>query len=126
MFYTYRRSTLTKKLPLSFRQLKEYINSQRHFNLERNDISMQNKTFNNKYYLIDKNWLEKWKESINFKKFYEHVQNRFVTDEDYKLFIQCVPGGDNLKFFLNNSDVYYSNGNIKYESKFIIVNKKCY
>ena len=122
--FTYRQSTSGPSL--KFRQLKEYINSQRQFFLDRNDISKQNKVIHNKYYLIDENWVKQWKESINFEKFYELFQNRFVTEDDYSLFIEHMPKSRSNNLLLNNSEVYDNKGEIKYLSNFIIVSSKCY
>ena len=122
--FSYRQSTSGPSL--KFRQLKEYINSQRQFFLDRNDISKQNKVIHNKYYLIDENWVKQWKESINFEKFYEIFQNRFVTEDDYSLFIEHMPKSRSNNLLLNNSEVYDNKGEIKYLSNFIIVSSKCY
>ena len=113
---------------LEFRQLKEYYNFQRKFRATRKDENMIGKVFQNDYYLIDKRWLDKWKECVGYNDFLKANINRELEDKDYDLFIKLLP--KNIKeirhFPLDNSNIYFKNGDINPLSEFIIINKQCH
>ena len=119
--------TNQKPFQLEFKQIKEYYNFQRKFKSDKdNSIKNQNPS-PQKYYLIDKNWLNQWKEFVGFKKFCKMVSKREVTDNDYNIFIECLPKDkkENKLSPLDNSKVY-NNGEINPLAEFMIINKESY
>ena len=121
--------TNQKPFQLEFKQIKEYYNFQRKFKSDK-DNSIKNQNQNpspQKYYLIDKNWLNQWKEFVGFKKFCKMVSKRDVTDNDYNIFIECLPKEkkENKLSPLDNSKVYV-NGEINPLAEFMIINKESY
>ena len=84
--------------------------------------------FQNDYYLIDKNWLNKWKEYVGYNDIIKLNLNRDINDNDYDLFKKFLP--KNMKeirlFPLDNSNIYLNNGEINPFSEFIIINKECH
>ena len=60
-FYPIQNILLNEKpFFLEFRQLKEYYNFRKKFKADKKDKSKRGKIIENEYYLIDKNWLNKW------------------------------------------------------------------
>ena len=92
------------------------------------DEKMVGQMFQNDYYLIDKNWLNKWKECVGYKEFNKLKLNRDIDDDDYDTFIKYLP--KNIKdirlFPLDNSNIYLNNEEINPLSEFIIINKACH
>ena len=117
-----------KKYFLEFRQLKEYYNFHRKFKANMTDEKMIGKIFQNDYYLIDKNWLNKWKECVGYNDISQIKKDRDIDDDDYELFIKLLP--KNIKdirlFPLDNSNIYSNNEDINPLSEFIIINKACH
>ena len=125
-FYNY--FSKDKPFELEFRQLKEYFNFRRKFKLEKFDTSKYDITIQNEYYLIDKNWLNKWKEFVGYNKISNLNINRDFEDEDYdKFFIQNLPKNINeIKLLaLDNSNIYNKRGEINPLAEFVFINKKC-
>ena len=117
-----------KPFQLEFRQLKEYFNFRRRFKTDKIDTNKQGITFPQDYYLIDKNWLNKWKEFVGYNNFVSFDFNREVKDSDYNTFIKnCLPANKNeIKLSpLDNSNIYNSQGEINPLAEFIIIDKKC-
>ena len=117
-----------KPFQLEFRQLKEYFNFRRRFKTDKIDTNKQGITFPRDYSLIDKNWLNKWKESVGYNNFVSFDFNREVKDSDYNTFINnCLPANKNeIKLSpLDNSNIYNSQGEINPLAEFIIIDKKC-
>ena len=110
-----------------FRRLKEYYNFKKRFEKDRNNIIKQNISKDG-YYLIDKNWLNKWKEYIGYNKFISLKINREINNDDYNTFRACLP--ENIKNNnlppLDNSKVYNNNGQINPEAEFVIINETSY
>ena len=114
---------------LEFMQLKEYYNFRRKFKLDMKDETQQGKYNTDDYYLIDKIWIKKWKEYVNFKIFHELNINRYLEDNDYNNFINVgfihyKP--ENKLYPLDNSNIYLKNGDINSLASFEIINKKCH
>jgi len=113
---------------LEFRQLKGYFNFHRKFKANKADERIIGKVFQNDYYLIDKNWLNKWKEYVGYNDIIKLNLNRDINDNDYDLFKKFLP--KNIKeirlFPLDNSNIYLNNGEINPFSEFIIINKECH
>ena len=112
---------------LEFQQLKEYYNFQRRLKKDNIDINKQNKWIRNEYYLIDKNWLNKWKEFVNYDYFNKKHLNRDLNENDYTEFEKCISKNkkDLILSPLDNSDIYLKNGEINLMADFIIIDKKC-
>ena len=112
---------------LEFRQLKEYFNFQRRFRSDKKDKNKQNKWINNEYYLIDKNWLNKWKDFVNYNFFDLMKINCDINDNDYNNFIQNLSLNKKGPFLppLDNSNIYMSNEEINPIAEFIVIDKKC-
>ena len=112
---------------LEFQQLKEYYNFQRRLKKDKIDINKQNKWIRNEYYLIDKNWLNKWKEFVKYEDFNKKDLNRDMNDNDYTEFKDCISENkkDLILSPLDNSDIYLKNGEINLMADFIIIDKKC-
>ena len=127
--YPFQNYIVSKDKPFQseFRQLKEYFNFRRKFKKDRNDKSKQNQIIQNEYYLIDKNWLNKWKELVKYNEFSAFNINRDVNDNDYNIFETNLPSNINeLKLSpLDNSNIYNDKGVINPLAEFIIIDKKC-
>ena len=127
--YPFQNYIVSKDKPfqLEFRQLKEYFNFRRKFKLERVEPSKQNQIIQNEYYLIDKNWLNKWKELVKYNEFSAFNINRDANDNDYNIFKTNLPRNINeLKLSpLDNSNIYNDKGEINPLAEFIIIDKKC-
>ena len=117
--------TNDKPFLLEFRQLKEYFNFRRQFKIDRHN--KLNNWIQGEYYLIDRNWLNKWKEFVNYKIFSSYNLNRDIDDNDYYKFIDLINNNKQEKklFSLDNSNIYNNNGEINPFAEFIIINKKC-
>ena len=127
--YPFQNYIVSKDKPfqLEFRQLKEYFNFRRKFKKDRNDKSKHNQIIPNEYYLIDKNWLNKWKELVKYNEFSAFNINRDANDNDYNIFKTNLPRNINeLKLSpLDNSNIYNDKGVINPLAEFIIIDKKC-
>ena len=123
-----KESNKVKDYFLEFRQLKEYYNFHRKFKANMIDKTIIGKMLQNDYYLIDKNWLNKWKECVGYNDIIKLNLNRDINDNDYDLFKKFLP--KNIKdirlFPLDNSNIYLNNEEINPLSEFIIINKKCH
>ena len=117
-----------KPFNLEFLQLKEYYNFQRRFKSDKKNINIYNKWINNEYFLIDKIWLNKWKELVNYSKFHSMHLNRDMNDNDYNTFINFLSQNEHINYLspLDNSNIYTINGEINLFADFIIVDKSCY
>ena len=125
------QNTFSPKQPfwLEFQQLKEYFNFIRKFKADWQNKKEQGKINQSDYFLIDKIWLEKWKEFVNYKEFLDLNINRDATDDDYKTFKKvCLREykPENKLYPLDNSNIYKSNGEINSLAPFVIINKKCH
>ena len=111
---------------LEFRQLKEYYKFRMKFKAERKfNIG---KMFQNEYYLIDKNWLNQWKEFAGYNYFSGLNLNREINDNDYPYFIQFISQNKNKNYLypLDNSNIYLNNGEINTYAEFAVINKNCH
>ena len=118
-----------KPFYLEFNQLKEYYNFRRKFNADKTDKNKQGKWIQNEYYLIDKNWLNEWKQFVGYNEIHQMNLNRDMNDKDYNLFITIFNNKNKenkTKLFpLDNSELYFDNGEINPLAEFIIIDKKC-
>ena len=113
---------------LEFRQLKEYFNFRRKFKSDKYDTSKQNITIQDEYYLINRNWIQKWKQYVGFNEFCSLNLNRDVNDKDYDIFLDSLPKNINeMKLApLDNSNIYNNMSEINPLAEFIIIDKKCH
>ena len=113
---------------LEFSQLKEYYNFQRRFKSDKKNMNIYNKWNQNKYFLINIIWLNKWKELVNYSKFHSMHLNRDMNDNDYNTFINFLSQNEHINYLspLDNSNIYTINGEINPFADFIIVDKSCY
>ena len=123
-----KKDNKNKKYFLEFRQLKEYYNFHMKFQTYMGDKEKIGKLFQNDYYLIDKIWLNKWKECVGYNDIIKLNLNRDINENDYDLFIKFLP--KNIKdirlFPLDNSNIYLNNEDVNPLSDFIIINKACH
>ena len=110
---------------LEFKQLKEYFNFLIKFNQLLSQEHHDNKMIHNEYYLIDRNWVNEWKNHVGYNEIKIQIQNREINDNDYnfvKSIIQKYTNENSLSP-LSNENIYYE-GEINPMSDFIIINKK--
>ena len=111
---------------LEFKQLKEYYNFQRRLKSDQKDVNKQNKWIKDEIFLIDKNWLNKWKQFVNYDFFQKKHLNRDLNDNDYFDYLNYIL--DNKKNIilspLINSNIYLSNGEINPLADFMNIEKK--
>ena len=119
--------TKNKPFQLEFRQLKEYFNFRRKFKTDKKDFKNQGKIIQNEYYLIDKNWLNKWKEFVGYSTISSLNLNRDMNDYDYNTFIGCLSNSlkETKLYPLDNSKIYNNKGDINPLAEFVIINKEC-
>ena len=112
---------------LEFKQLKEYYNFRRKFDKDKSDENKFDKPVQNEYYLIDRNWLNKWKKYVGFEGFKNLGLERDANDKDYDTFMMILQKAKkDVKLFpLDNSDIYREDGRINPLAQFVIINKKC-
>ena len=113
---------------LEFKQLKEYFNFRRKFKLEKKDETNHGKFIQDQYYLIEKNWLHKWKELVGYEELSSFRLNRDLEDTDYNLFMKIINNNKKgvVNIPLDNSNIYLSSGEINPFAEFVIINKACH
>ena len=116
-----------KPFLLEFQQLKEYYNFRRKFKEDKSNVKMHGKPIQNEYYLIDRNWLNKWKECIGYQQFQSLGLEKDLTDKDYQIFMMNLNQVKKKEKLipLDNSDIYKEDGRINPLAEFVIINKKC-
>ena len=117
-----------KPFLLEFKQLKEYYNFRRKFKEYRSNENLHGKPIQNVFYLIDRNWLNKWKECVGFQQFQSLGLERDLTDKDYLTFMMFLNRAKKKEKLipLDNSNIYKEDGRINPLAKFVIINKKCH
>ena len=115
-----------KAFQLEFKQLKEYFNFRRKFSSDKRDINKQNNYIQHEYYLINKIFINKWKEHIGYYKFCSLNINRDLNDNDYVTFKASHPENNSELIPLDNSNIYNEDGQIDPFSEFIIINRNCH
>ena len=115
-----------KAFQLEFKQLKEYFNFRRKFSSDKRDINKQNNYIQHEYYLINKIFINKWKEHIGYYKFCSLNINRDLNDNDYVTFKASHPENNTELIPLDNSNLYNEDGQIDPLSEFIIINRNCH
>ena len=119
------KKKLEKKL--SVKQFPKEIKNQ---NEIKNKLS-PNKTIINKYYLIDKKWIEKWKKHIGFNEIEKYCKEnniiRELNDKDYNWISQIIEKNykENYLNSLDMSNIYKDN-ELDPFADFEIVDKNCY
>ena len=145
--YIYNTKDETAPFLLQYYQLIEYLNFRQDLN---NYISGWFKTYKNynltiienkeekkslleqnRYCLIDKDWIKKWRKHTGYeeiKKKFQELQLPIESGEkNYKLVSEIIEkhSQDNLLFPLNNSKIYVNNEVVP-DSDFELINKECY
>ena len=129
IFPTINTSLINKPFLLEFKQLKEYYNFHLEFQKLREDPNQIGKFERQNYFLIDKAWLNKWKEFVGYNEFSQKfIKNREINEGDYMTFQLFISQKkqENKLFPLDNSNIYLSNGVINSLAEFVIINRKCY
>ena len=114
---------------LIFKQIKAYFNFRNWFlnKLKKNEID--DKVYQNEFYLIDNNWFQNWKKHVGYNDIREHFKNKQqLNDNDYynnefvkSVIKYCSVGNPLLPF--DNKNIF-NNGEINPLADFIIVNKE--
>ena len=85
----------------------------------------------NEIYLIDKNWLKKWKKHVGYNEI-KIFYNKFIKKEklenaDFEWVERIINNNThNLLSPLDNFNIYDNKGKLDIYSEFIAVNKKCF
>ena len=121
---------------LQFKQIIAFYNFKKKLNEDLSrDISMQNSQnepnfVNNKMYLIDKDWIQKWKKHVGYEEMKETSQkfhlNRELNDDDYNWIEPIINknSSENLLSPLENRKFFDDDENLL--ADFIIVDEYCY
>jgi hypothetical protein len=95
---------------------------------KKNETNLQQ----NKYCLIDKKWIRKWRKHVGYeeiKNYFKNLGENNVIDDinNYKWMVEIIDKNskDNLLCPLDNSSVYENNEVIP-DSDFELINQKCY
>ena len=123
---------------LKFRnEINNYINSWNILeNKERRQtlIKKKDKTNvrQNKYCLIDKEWIRKWRKHVGYeeiKKYFKNLREKNIIDDmnNYKWIVDIIEKNskDNLLCPLDNSSVF-KNNEVILDSDFELINEECY
>ena len=135
--YNIKNQLADKPYYMQFKQIIAFYNFKKKLNEDLSkDIQMENNQIvpniiNNKMYLIDKNWIQKWKKHVGFDEIKEtcqqYIQNRELNENDYKLIEPFIykNSRENLLSPLNNN-IIFNNNEINVLADFIIVDENCY
>ena len=91
----------------------------------------ENKLVQDKYCLIDKKWIKKWRAHVGYeeiKKKFKVSDNKTIDDDEHYNWIISIiekKSKDNLLFPLNNNEIYKNNEVIP-DSDFELINNNCY
>ena len=145
--YIYNTKDETAPFLLQYYQLIEYLKFRQDLNYyisgwfqngKNNNLTIienkkEKKSFieQNKYCLIDKDWIKKWRKHTG----YEEIKKKFQElklpiksgEKNYQLVSEIIEkhSQDNLLFPLNNSKIYVNNEVVP-DSDFELINKECY
>jgi hypothetical protein len=123
---------------LQFKQLIAFYNFKKKLNEDLSkEVSIQNNQIipneiNNKMYLIDKNWIQKWKKHVGYEKVKEkcikyNLNNRELNDSDYN-WIEPIINKHSTNILLSPLDNInlFNNNEINPLADFIVVDENCY
>ena len=124
---------------LQIKQLKKYLEFQQKLDDDLSKITNDNKSMNqktkiyqNKFYLIDEEWINNWKKHIGYTEIKRNIQTKYKDKElksidFYKNFAPIIKKYSfrNSLFPLNNQNIYNEKG-IDPLANFEIINKECY
>ena len=115
-----------------FNQLKAYYNFRIYFKKKLKEIN-NNFTYDNiPYHLIDRKWLQNWKNHVGYnnickKRIDNKSYDKELMDNDYNDIL------NNLEAFSNQNTIFplvnkniFNNGNVNPISDFVVVDKNCY
>ena len=115
---------------MEFQQLKAYYNFRLNFKKKLKEGN--NKKDEIRYYLIDKDWIHKWKKHVGYnhisqKRIDNRMNNKELNDSDYKEILPffIIFSNKYTIFPLDNKNIY-NNEKINPLSDFIIVDQNCY
>ena len=130
--YNIKNKNNMKMYLLQFKQLINYFNFKNKLNEELTKKRIDNNPFTiDKMFLIDKNWIQKWKNHVGYNEIKEKIQkyqiNRELNVDDYNWIEPIISKNapENFLSPIDNSNIYYNN-NINPLADFIIVNEICY
>ena len=116
-----------KKYKSQFTQLKEYYNFRNRFHQTLSHIKTDKNLIGNKCYLIDKNWLEQWKEYVGYNEIRSLHLRRDIEDDDYGFvepYIEKYAKKSQLPPF--NTENIFQNGEVNPLSEFSIIDEECF
>jgi hypothetical protein len=116
-----------KKYKSQFTQLKEYYNFRNRFHQTLSHIKTDKNLIGNKCYLIDKNWLEQWKEYVGYNEIRSLHLRRDIEDDDYGFvepYIEKYAKKSQLPPF--NTENIFQNGELNPLSEFSIIDEECF
>ena len=102
------------------KKFKSALYSQNLYNIQKGQI-----------YLIDKEWLNKWKESIGYSQikncYRANNYNRDLNEADFQWIQKIIKeNSKNIVPPFNNQKIFDNNNNLNIFSEFVIVDKNCY
>ena len=102
------------------KKFKSALYSQNLYNIQKGQI-----------YLIDKEWLNKWKESIGYSQikncYRANNYNRDLNEADFQWIQKIIKeNSKNIVPPFNNKKIFDNNNNLNIFSEFVIVDKNCY
>ena len=116
-----------KKYTSEFIQLKEYYNFRNRFHQALSYIKDNKNLIGNKCYLIDKNWLEQWKEYVGYNEIRSLNLRRDIEDDDYGFvepYIEKYAKKSQLPPF--NTENIFQKDKVNPLSEFAIIDEECF
>ena len=116
-----------KKYKSEFTQLKKYYNFRNRLHQTLSPIKADKNLLGNKCYLIDKNWLEQWKEYVGYNEISSLHLRRDIEDYDYGFvepYIEKYAKKSQLSPF--NTENIFQNGEVNPLSEFSIIDEECF
>jgi len=99
--------------------------------VENSELINQNTYIQNKFYLIDANWIKKWKKHIGYKeikRYFKNIKNSKLTTIDYYNHFSSIiekNSSENPLYPLDNKNIFNEKG-IDPLKNFKIIDKECY
>ena len=115
---------------LEFQQLKAYYNFRLNFKKKLREGN--NKKDEIRYYLIDRNWIHKWKKHVGYNHISQNridngMSNKELNDSDYKAILPYfIIFSNKYPIFPLDNKIMNNNEEINPLSDFIIVDLNCY
>ena len=115
---------------LEFQQLKAYYNFRLNFKKKLREGN--NKKDEIRYYLIDRNWIHKWKKHVRYNHISQNridngMSNKELNDSDYKAILPYfIIFSNKYPIFPLDNKIMNNNEEINPLSDFIIIDQNCY